>query len=130
MNSKKSQGLLLIEVLISLVLMAAIVAGVFGSFVSSQRITTRANHRLLATNYTRQALEQLKSAVRADQWANPNDGDPLDLTPVGPPPVPRSCGINLGSFALPPFNATCVYEVQSILNDCRKVDLRITWTEP
>lgn len=123
-----SRGLSLVEIIVSLLILAAVVAGVIGSFVSSQRLISSSYRRLQAANYARQALEELRLNVNAQDWADGNDGDRLDLT-LG---VPRPCNINLGAFAMAPFNATCEYEVVAVgvTNDARQVDVRIRWTEP
>ncbi|MEW6008071.1 MAG: type II secretion system protein [Candidatus Omnitrophota bacterium] len=126
-NKKTSlRALTLVEILVASTILAIVIAGVIGSFVSSQRIIIRSNRRLLAANYVRQAFEELRWSVDARDWADGVDGDRLD--PTGG--VPKPCNINMGAFALAPFNATCEYEVASILNDARQVTVTIRWTEP
>lgn len=119
-------GFTLVEVVVSMVILATVVGGFMASFVATQRFISRSYRRLQATNYTRQVLENLRNSVRADHWVDPNNADPLDLTPAG---APRPCGINMGDFAAT-FGANCTYEVQSVLNDARQVSINISWTEP
>lgn len=121
-------GFTLVEVIVSLVILALAVAGIMASFIASQRFISRSNRRLQAANYARAEFERLNLAVDARDWVDPNEvpGDPLDFTVAG---TPRDCGVAMGDFATD-FNATCTYEVQTVLNDARRVDLTISWDEP
>lgn len=117
-----SRGLSLMEVFVSLLILATVVAGVVGSFVSSQRLISSSYRRLQAANLSRQFLEILRTQVSAD---------PAQSLMLVPKPW-AACGINLGAFGNSPFNATCEYQVAAVgvTFDVRRVDVRIRWTEP
>ncbi len=125
-NVKERRGFTLVEIIVSLLILAVGVAGVMSTFVASERFTSRSMRRLQAANYARETFERLRKDVDAGVWAVPGGADTLDASPG----TWKPCGINLGDFANPPFDAICEYEVQSVLNDARRVTLNITWTEP
>jgi len=124
LETKSVRGFTMVEILVALVVLLLVVSGIITSFVTSQRFIARSSRRLQAANYARQVLENLWVGVDASHWADTSNGDPLD-----PTNSPRPCGINLGSLGSN-FSATCTYEVQRILNDCRRVTVTITWNRP
>ena len=69
--TKKSFSL--VEVLISSLLFASIVAGFLSVGVSIQRLNRRSLHRVAAYQVAQKYLEQLYDDVRQDQWAGGND---------------------------------------------------------
>jgi prepilin-type N-terminal cleavage/methylation domain-containing protein len=117
------QGFTLTEIIVALLILSLVIGGVMASFVSTQRLISRSNRRLMATNYARQALELLRDGVNAVDWIDPNGTDKLDLKDW------TNCvGVNTANLAA--FGGACEYRVQAVLNDARRVDVRIRWQEP
>lgn len=130
MSKIKLQGFTLVEILVSLLILASVVGGVMASFIASQRFIARSNRRLQAVNYIRDAFEVLKDGVNAEYWANAANTDKLDLKNWTD--CTANLGINLISLAA--FGGDCQYKVEQAtgqpLDGYRKVSVRIRWTEP
>ena len=63
---KKSFGLT--EVIVSAVILAAVIAGFFATFVGVRKYINKSNHRIIAANYIRSGLSFLYDYVRQDTW--------------------------------------------------------------
>jgi prepilin-type N-terminal cleavage/methylation domain-containing protein len=77
----KHQGLSLIEVIVSLVLLSVLALGVssvFSLISSPSRRSTTGSLDLQAANYARQTLEDLKNAVSADETSTGAGADLVD----------------------------------------------------
>lgn len=73
------KGLTLIEIIISAVIMATTIAGIFTVFTSGNKFVQRSNRRLIAINLAQEQLENRRVQVSADTWADANDGTNLGL---------------------------------------------------
>jgi len=62
----------IIEVLVSSILFAAVVAGFLSVVASVRHLNARSRQRIIATNVARQVLEDLYEAVRQDTWGSGN----------------------------------------------------------
>jgi len=67
------QGLTLIEVIISALVLSIAVGGLLLVFSMEKGVISRTGRRVQAMDFARQTLEQLKNAVGADTW--PASGD-------------------------------------------------------
>lgn len=74
LSAKK--GFTLVEVLVSLVIIAITATGIFASFIAAQYYVKRSKRRIIAFNFAREQLERLKLSVREDRWANTADCNP------------------------------------------------------
>lgn len=72
------KGLTFVEVLVSSIILASVLAGVIATFVSTRRVVGRSTERVAAANLVRQQFDSLYSAVRADSW----DGSSLTVNPL------------------------------------------------
>lgn len=64
MNNKKA--ITLVEIIVSAILLASVLAGIVSTFVSTRRMVGKGTERVAAASSVRQALDGLYSAVRAD----------------------------------------------------------------
>ncbi len=119
---KNSRGFTLFEILVSLVLLAAVGVIALNSFNNSNRITLGKQNT--AANLGRQTLEDLKNAVRDDWWAVAV-GSRLSPTTPGPqPPITPLDGIDF----------TRAYTVTGVdldgdgTDDLRRATTTVTWT--
>ena len=58
----------LMEIVVSLIILAAVFGGLTATFVGVKRYVSRASRRLTAVNFSRQALNALYVHTRADTW--------------------------------------------------------------
>ncbi len=124
-------GFTLVEIVVSLSILATVVAGVMASFVASQRFISRSNRRLQAANVSRQAFSQLRAGVDAGYWANPGNDmlDIKDWTPCNDLGINPPLEIDLSALAT--FNPRCNYRVEPVAGQAfRQVTLNISWDEP
>ncbi|MFA5008449.1 MAG: prepilin-type N-terminal cleavage/methylation domain-containing protein [Candidatus Omnitrophota bacterium] len=61
-------GFTLMEVVVSLIILAAVFGGLTATFVGVKRYVSRASRRLVAVNLGKQVLNSLYRHVRADTW--------------------------------------------------------------
>lgn len=120
-------GFTLVEVIVSLLILAIAVTGLFASFVAAQRYVSRSRHRLVAANAARMAIESLKSSVDQRTWDDPA----VNLLACAAYPCTKT-------YALPadyqgtPWNWSANYVVTPISVggvDMRRVDVTVRWDE-
>lgn len=71
------KGITLVEVTVALMIILTTATAIFASFIAANNYTGRAKRRIIAINFGRQKLEELKPFVRQDTWNNAATGDPL-----------------------------------------------------
>ncbi|MDD4955721.1 MAG: type II secretion system protein [Candidatus Omnitrophica bacterium] len=67
-HGKTVKGFTLMEIVVSLIILATVFGGLTASFIGVKRYVARANRRLVATNLSKQALNALYVQVRGDTW--------------------------------------------------------------
>jgi|GEM_PF-1849771 len=67
-SPKTVKGFTLMEIVVSLIILATVFGGLTATFVGVKRYVSRANRRLTAVNLGKQALNSLYVQVRADWW--------------------------------------------------------------
>jgi type II secretory pathway pseudopilin PulG len=65
---KSLPGFTLMEIVVSLIILAAVFGGITATFIGVKRYVSRASRRLTAVNLGRQVLNSLYTRVRADTW--------------------------------------------------------------
>lgn len=86
MHSKNSDGLTLIESLISVALLSVLLVSMLGAFFISKLSTLRARHRITAMNIIREYIEQETSAgylggyVDGDFYVTVSSSNPISIT--------------------------------------------------
>ncbi|MDP1852679.1 MAG: prepilin-type N-terminal cleavage/methylation domain-containing protein [Candidatus Omnitrophota bacterium] len=70
-------GFTLIEIIISALIMAVTIGGLFSVFIAGNRYTFRTGRRLMAVNLIQQEIEFRRQAVRQDWWLMAANPDPL-----------------------------------------------------
>lgn len=73
-SGQANHGFTLVEIVVSLMIILAAVAGIFAGFVATQKYVSRSKRRGQVINYVRQELDTLKTHIRKDTW----DNDPED----------------------------------------------------
>lgn len=63
---KMKKAVTLVEIIVSAILLASVLAGIVATFVSTRRMVGKGAERVTAANAARQALDRLYPAVRAD----------------------------------------------------------------
>ncbi len=123
----KRYGFTIMEIIISSLLLAIIVAASFSVFVASERKIRYIGRKLQAANFVREKFEDLKDAVRQDTW---DDGD-LKLTNGGWTEwyvFPEDFGTKWGGQRR--------YKVEEVSDDegnpmtYRKITVEVQWNEP
>ena len=157
-NNKQSQtknsGLSLVEVLISMLILATVVGGLANLFLSVKELTLHVHSRMVAGKLGRYFLDPLQMYVRQDTWdierdpvnENPNTGGNLLKTPAGkigyktannpfPDTYPDASYVTLTWMAGGPHEVTVdnniyypVYAVSEVVG-LRKLKLTIRWEE-
>jgi prepilin-type N-terminal cleavage/methylation domain-containing protein len=128
----KNSAFTLLEIMVSLVILASAAGGLFASFVASQKFVSRSRHRLAAMNGCRLIMEDLRAYVDQATW------DDSGVNPLACPGGVYPCTRN---FTLPaadyppgaPWNWAASYEIdQELVNgvNIRKVSITVSWDEP
>lgn len=127
-------GFTLIEIIISALIMAITIGGLFSVFIAANRYTFRTGRRLEAVNLIQEQIEFRRQAVRQDWW----------LMAANPDPTLNWLAINGAwtnwSAATGAFNLQYRYRVDqdthnnfpSLVNDggqCRRVYMQARWNE-
>lgn len=106
-----SGGFTLVEVVVSVVIVAATAAGIFASFIAAQNYVSRSKGRVSTSNAIRQQIENLKVEVDAGAWfqvppPSPNcdpDSNGLAITANATAPHPLNSGM-CGSCSSSPLS--------------------------
>ena len=123
------KGFTIIEILISMVLLATIAGMAFTTFSSSSKLSKGGANENVAANLARQQLERLYESVRAqsapgtDQWNSA--GFPLSTATPGPQP---------GNVTLDTVNYAGKYTVASVDvdgggEDYRRAQMTVCWNQ-
>lgn len=127
--TQRTSGVTLVEVTVALMIILTTATAIFASFIAANNYTGRAKRRIIAINFGRQKLEELKPYARQDTWDNAPTGDPLT----------NGLALTGGSWTtyenLPgTYNATWQmrrrYKVSPVgSQDCRQVTVELEWIE-
>lgn len=122
-----SHGFTLMEILIAMMLIAAVGVASMYAFASTAQVTQ--NDENVAYNVGRGYMEQFYERVRQDQWGT--GGLPLSLTNIGRPPI-VSKTLN-GDTYQPTYTVNGNTQVMLDANgdgeeDYRRVQMTVTWT--
>ena len=119
----------------ALVILATAVAGLFATFIASQKYVSRSRHRLAAANAARMVLEDLKAYVDQKTW----DDATVNLLVCPPPGYPCTRTYTLPAADYPPapspWNWSANYTISLVPVGAggiqmRRVDVTIHWDEP
>ena len=118
------KGVTLVELVVSVIILALIVAGLAHIFVASRRFITLARSRAQAMEYNVNFLDSLNIHIRQDQWDNTSN-----------PLYPSATLKSGGSAKLDYINYSCEYNVTDLSTmagnpKLRKVTMTVNWTEP
>ncbi len=117
MNKK---GLTLVEILVSVLIIAIISAGVFSAFVGAQYIFNRTRHRAQAFNFAREALDRLRSSTDYQYNSLNMQEGTYDETAI----------ITDKETDMANLNPSLAYEVSGLDSDPYKtVTVTVTWEE-
>lgn len=120
MNKK---ALSLLEILVSITLLAIIMSGLINVFVSSKWYLLHSRWRLGSGELARYFLDPLQMQVNEAGWGN-NCLSNSDINC-------STTSVNLGISFTAQYNITNLNEVSgSVGNDLRKVKVAINWSEP
>jgi prepilin-type N-terminal cleavage/methylation domain-containing protein len=116
----KKKGFTLVEVMVSLVILALLAAGLFSVFVSARYLVERSKRRLAATEIARAEIEKNRQHIRADRWDNASYPSlfPADGTW-------RACA----STSYPGYTVDCRVVQGPAADSYRKVTVRVRWSE-
>lgn len=117
----RKKGFTILELLISAMLLALIVAGLISIFVTGKRYTMHSTSRIQAAELGKLFADPLHMQVRQDQWA-------ANCLGTG-----NNCSAEF--WTIPPVVYRADFTWTSVVNGIpgntlRKVTTRITWTEP
>ncbi|MEI6631958.1 MAG: type II secretion system protein [bacterium] len=129
------KGFTLLEVLVSVILLAMMITGLTGAFVSARKFALHSRSRMAAAQMSKTFLDYLYMHVRADTW----DTSPNDLSNTTA--ALRYCGYEDRGYTqqigCPSSEAdrtldNVIYNANYTIVDefnLRKVTLRVTWNE-
>lgn len=156
-SHRERAGFTLVEVIVSMVIVAITAVGIFASFIATQNYVSRSRGRIMAINAERAELERLRAEVNQGTWDNtPNcnpDVNELAVTRN----ITANTGMNcptcnspstlvsggdgwtcwenfVGTFGGPPWNGRRRYRVFLVNpadpNGPRQTEFQLNWTEP
>ena len=111
----------------ALIIILITATGIFASFLTAKRYVNRSTRRILALNFARQKLEELRTEVRQDTW----DSGGLKVTGSGvwTPADGETLPGDFGSI----WQGKRYYSVEAVTSPVgtkyRKVTVKITWSE-
>jgi len=125
---RKYKGVTLVELIVSVLILALIMAGLANIFYTSRRYIVLNRSRIQAVEFSKTVLENLSSFVRQDSWNNPAN-DLCINTSAGCLPNNRN-DYGTSSFNYVTYNTS--YNVSNVTNapEIRKVKIKVNWTEP
>jgi len=115
------KGLTLLEILVSCVLLALVLAGLANVFVVGKRYTLHTRSRIQGAELGRLFIDPLQMQARQDQWGNNCLGAGIN------------CSAQVWTIGAITYTANFTWTsvVPGIAgNTMRKVTTRITWSEP
>ena len=121
MDKKNNSGISMVEIIVSMVILALVMVGLVNVFVVGKTYTRGTGLRVSGGELGRFLLDPLQSDVREDQWFNTSSQYNLSIGTHTPAPqtinnVTYAYSYNVTDV---PFGSTTV----------RKVVMRINWTE-
>jgi prepilin-type N-terminal cleavage/methylation domain-containing protein len=124
-NVKKNKAFSLIEVIVATIIFLIASLGVFNVFFMAQKLSIISGKEVIAANYGRQLLEDLRAKVDQRTWDPPGSWY-LDCSGIGPvwtswPTAPTV------SDAFYNLNGNALYQCTEDVNGLRKVTLKIVW---
>jgi len=120
----KNNGFTLVEVVVSIVILALVVTGLVNIFLSSKRLALRTRSRMTGAELGKRFLDPLQSYIRQDTWAGSNcfntnnPSSPANMAAC--PNVPTSYPIGSSVY-------TPQYFISDAGTDVKKVKVKITW---
>ena len=112
----KKNGFTLVEIMVSLIILAMLAAGLFSVFISSRNLVARSKRRLYAAEIARREIERRRHLLRADNWSLFN--------PTG------SWSVCNGTV-YPNYTVECRIDPgPATTEDYRKFSVRVRWNEP
>ncbi|HTZ11411.1 MAG TPA: prepilin-type N-terminal cleavage/methylation domain-containing protein [Candidatus Margulisiibacteriota bacterium] len=115
----KKIGFTLTEILIAMVILAAVMAGLTGVFVSGSRYVIHSRSRISSAELGKYFLDPLQNDIREDSWDQVGN----NLT-VG---IRSGVSVDLDGIT---YHANYDVTNQTQAPGLRKVKLTLTWTEP
>ncbi|MBI5872789.1 MAG: type II secretion system protein [Candidatus Omnitrophica bacterium] len=116
----KKKGFTLVEVMVSLVILALLAAGLFSVFVSARYMVVRSKRRLGAMEVARAEIEKNRQHIRADRWDNAS----YPLFPADG--TWRACA----STTYPGYTVDCRVVQGPAVDSYRTVTVRVRWSDP
>ena len=108
------RALTLLEIIISVVILALVMTGMVNVFVAGKQFVQRSRNRMTAGELEKQFIEPLQSQVRQDNWSTNYLG-----TSTNPPQATSPDGKYKADYTV----STPAYDT-----DIRKVVTKVSWT--
>ena len=140
--SNREQGFTLLEIVMAAVILAAVMAGLTATFISAKKRLLHSKSTIQAAEIARGVLEGLHIYVREDTWDS--SGTNKLTVPHYPDPehYPDPADLN-SKVTVPPLDNNGIaydysWDVSGVhsaggadsSDELRKVDVKISWTEP
>jgi prepilin-type N-terminal cleavage/methylation domain-containing protein len=116
---RKKSGFTLVEIMVSMIVLALLASGFFSILVSARYLVNRSAFRAAAVEVANAGLERMKTLVRADTWWVP--GSPLALKAW------------TDDWVVSPDNSAFFvrYKVEAVAGcECRAVTVQVKWDVP
>jgi len=137
-------GYTLLEVVVSILLTAVMVAAIMSVALSSKRGSVKNDRKIIANEAGRQLAARLRGYVTADAaqstvpgpgvgaggWKLPGDSQSYALSCADHSLDNSASNLLPAWFAQPPYNATVSYKVTCQSGVPPKVDVTVNWSEP
>jgi prepilin-type N-terminal cleavage/methylation domain-containing protein len=113
------KGFTLVEIMVSMIILALLAAGVFSVVISGRYLVSRSERRVVAIEIARSEMEHLRPFVRADTWNNMTN--PLFAT--------NDWGAGWDTLTYAPYQVR--RRVDTVAGATyRRVTIQVAWNEP
>jgi prepilin-type N-terminal cleavage/methylation domain-containing protein len=123
---RKYKGVTLVELLVSVLILALIMAGLANVFYTSRRYIALSRSRAQAAEFSKKALDNLSSYVRQDTLSS--SANPL-CTSAGCTSTNKQ-GETIGLNYITYNSSYNVSNVSITAPEMRRVKIKVNWTEP
>lgn len=123
----RKKGLTLLEIIISIVILALVITGLVSVFVASKGLIQHSRYRTAGGAIGKQFVDPLQAYIRQDTWEGSNCFNTND--PNNPASM-ANCPSIPASYTMNNIIYTSQYYISNISSDLKKVKAKIIWSEP
>lgn len=122
----RKNGLTLLEIIISMVILALVITGLVNVFVASKRLIQHSRYRTEGGAIGKKFIDPLQAYIRQDTWGGSNCFNTND--PNNPASM-ANCPAIPASYTMDNTIYTPQYYISNLSSDLKKVKAKIAWNE-